>query len=119
MTQKTYTRNYRGRLIELRQSDGGWAASFRKFAYVTFTDLGEPFPTKKEAIAHAKRYVDREVQEEEIAERFEALFDEFLGQRYPVALIFDGLATAVYDRGWSEQAGLLEQAVQLSPLEVR
>ncbi len=110
---------YRGHLIELRRVSGGWATSFRKYARVEFTDVGQPFPSKREAITHAKFHIDWEINEEMIAIQFEDLFTQLLQQHHPLALIFNALATATYHMGWSEQSGLLEKAVEHSPGVIR
>jgi hypothetical protein len=112
-------RSYKGRLIELRRVEGGWATSFRKFAHVEFTDLGVAFPSQREAIQHARRFIDWEIEQQLIANRFESVFDELLQERYPLALIFDGLAQAVHGRGWEEQTLAIEEAVRLSPGQIR
>jgi hypothetical protein len=112
---KLRTINYRGRLIELRRTGEGWATSFRKFAHIEFTDVGQPLPTKEEALAHAKRHVDWEIGEEIIADQFSDLFNQLLRQGISLQLIFEGLSTAVYKQGWSEQLGLLEEATKNLP----
>jgi hypothetical protein len=115
MSKKAHLINYRGHLIELHQSEGGWSATFRKFAHVEFTDVGQIFPTKKETLSHAKRHVDWEINEEIIASQFKSLFDQLLQEGYSLALIFEGLTTALYNEGWEEQSGLLEEAAKISP----
>jgi hypothetical protein len=115
MSKKAHIINYRRHLIELHQSEGGWSALFRKFAHVEFTDVGQLFPTKKEALAHAKRHVDWEINEEIIASQFKNLFDQLLQEGYPLALIFEGLTTALDNEGWQELSGLLEEVAKISP----